>query len=151
MNSEDPKIIREITIPISVEQVWAFLLNDEKMKRWFRANTFVIDAYDGGKIEIPLTFGGEDCLVQGEIALVVPPKKFEFTWIERDKYGESWFNNTMVRIELEPNDIGTKLTLKHDGFKYLPDDIQETVHNKYLAFWSTNRIFERLQSIIMEE
>ena len=53
MRTENLKIIREITIPTTVEQVWAFLMNEENMKRWFKATTFVIDVYEGGTIEIP--------------------------------------------------------------------------------------------------
>jgi uncharacterized protein YndB with AHSA1/START domain len=150
MVAETHKIIREITIPAPLDQVWEFLMNEEKMKRWLDAKAFVIDVYEGGNIEIPLTFDGEDCFVEGEMALIVPHKKFEFTWIERNAFGETWFNNTMVRIELEPNEMDTKLTLRHDGFKYLPDDIQEAVYHKYRAFWGMDTVFERLQSLVLE-
>lgn len=150
MSIESPQIIQEITIPASVDQVWDFLLNEEMMKQWFHANTFTIDAIEGGKIEIPFSFGGAAILVEGEIGLIIPKKKFAFTWIERNQYGEAWFNNTMVTIELAPAISGTKLTLTHDGFKYLPERIRTAVYQKYLAFWDKPNILTRLQSLIKD-
>lgn len=150
MNSKPLQIIQEITIPTAIDKVWEFLLNEKKMKQWLHANEFVIDVYEGGNIEIPLSFDGENCLVEGEIGLVIPKKKFAFTWIERDDYGETWFNNTMVTIELEVVESGTKLSLKHDGFKYLSENIQASVYHKYQAFWKEQNFLTRLQSLIMD-
>jgi uncharacterized protein YndB with AHSA1/START domain len=150
MNGKRYKVSREIFLTVPVDQVWAFLMNDEKMKIWFKANAFTIDAYGGGEIEIPFSFGGETCLIEGEVGLVMPKKKFAFTWIERDQYGEAWFNNTMVTIELEEHKSGSKLTLTHDGFQYLPEEIQTAVYHKYLSFWETSGILDRLQTLILE-
>lgn len=151
MSTDNLKVIEEMIIPASVDQVWAFLLSEESMKRWLNANEFVIDIYEGGKIEIPLSFGREECLIEGEMALVIPKKKFAFTWLERDQYGETWFNNTIVTISIEENEAGTKLTLIHDGFKYLPSEIQTAVYQKYRAFWGEPSMLMRLQSLVLEK
>lgn len=148
MTADPLKIIKKITIPASIDQVWEFLLSEEKMKNWFQADEFIIDAIEGGKIEIPFSFNGEKFLVIGEIGLVLPKEKFVFTWLERDQYNETWFNNTLITIKLESTEGGTKTTLEHDGFKYLPDDTQVEIFEKYQKFWAQNGILERLPSLI---
>ena len=151
MSNTPLQIIQEIMIPAPVAQVWAFFMNEDKMKQWLYANEFVIDIYEGGKVEFPLSFDGENFLVEGEIGLIIPPKKFVFTWIEQDKYGNAWFNNTSIKIELETTDLGTKLTLMHDGFNYLPDAIKTAVFERYITFWQEPNILTRLQTLIMKE
>jgi len=151
MDIENAAVVQEITIPAPIEKVWAFLLDEQKMKRWLNANAFVIDVYGGGKIEIPLSFAGEACLVEGEFGLVIPYQKLAFTWLERDAYGERWFNNTMVTISLAENGAETKVTLVHDGFKYLPVGVRTAVYQKYQAFWEESSLLLHLQSLILEK
>ena len=111
MNNETLQIIQEITIPAPVEQVWRFLMTEDNMKQWLHANEFVIDVYEGGNIDIPISFDGEEYLVEGEIGLIIPNKKFVFTWIEHDAFGNAWFNNTSVTIDLEPTDSMMDLSI----------------------------------------
>jgi hypothetical protein len=120
------------------------------MKEWLQADDFVIDIDEGGNIEIPLTFGEEQYLIEGEIGLIMPNKKFTFTWIERDSLGEAWFNNTTVTIELEECEAGTRLTLIHDGFQYLPTDIRPAALKRYRQFWGMEGFWERLETLLVE-
>jgi hypothetical protein len=119
------------------------------MKNWFNADVFIIDAIEGGEIEIPINFGGDEVIIEGEIGLVLPKEKFVFTWIERNQNGDAWFNNTSISIELEQkSDCGTKCTFTHDGFKYLPEDEREGIYKRYLEFWEHSDILKRLKSLI---
>ncbi len=139
-----------ILIPASIDQVWQFLMTEEDMKSWFNADEFVIDIMEGGKIEIPLIIEGEKVWIEGEIGLILPEEKFAFTWLERNIFGDIWFNNTTVMIELEKTGSQTTLTLKHDGFKYLPEEVRMPVYNKYSGFWSDGML-QRLHSLIMKQ
>ena len=143
-------ITQEITIPVPLENVWEFLLNESNMKSWFEADEFVIDIIEGGKIEIPLSIGGDECLIEGEIGLIRPKEKFTFTWIERDSSGDAWFNNTTVTFELEEIKNETNFTLVHDGFQYLPEDKVEDIFEKYQAFWKEGRLLNRFRSLVLE-
>jgi uncharacterized protein YndB with AHSA1/START domain len=138
-----------ITIPVAIERVWKFLMNESDMKSWFGADEFVIDIIEGGKVEIPLTIDGEKILIEGEIGLILPMEKFAFTWIERNILGDAWFNNTTVTIALEEADNQTKVTLEHNGFKYLPEEISTSVFNKYTSFWASDGMLQRLHTQIM--
>lgn len=135
-------------LPFTPDIVWDFLISEEKMKRWFNADKFLIDALEGGEIKIPVSFQGKEWLVVGEIGLVLPKKKFVFTWLERDKLGDRWFNNTILTIHLEEVASGAQLRLVHDGFKYLPEEIQKEVHQKYLVYWQESKIMERLLDLL---
>ena len=148
MNKNNFKISLDTYIPFELDTIWDFLLSEEKMKRWFNAEKFVIDAMAGGEIKIPVSFQGKEWLVKGEIGLVLPKTKFVFTWLERDKLGDRWFNNTIVTIHLEEFASGTQLRLVHDGFKYLPEEIQKEVHHKYLVYWQESKIMERLLDLL---
>ena len=148
MSENEAKITQKKIIPFELEHVWAFLLNEEKMKHWFNADKFLIDAIEGGEIRIPISFQEEEWLVVGEMGLILPKSKFVFTWMERDKLGDRWFNNTILTINLEEVESGTQLSLVHDGFKYLPEDIQEEVHQKYINYWQESKIMERLLDLL---
>ena len=150
MKNKNDKIVSQILINAPVEQVWEFLMSEEKMKTWFAAEEFLIDVVEGGSIEIPLTIGDDDCVIEGEIGLILPQEKFVFTWIERDKDGDAWFNNTSVTIELKEINRGTKFTLVHDGFKYLPDEIFQEVFDKYQTFWNDGHLLERISALVKE-
>jgi uncharacterized protein YndB with AHSA1/START domain len=148
MSDQNLEIIHKIIIPVPLDQVWDFLLTDENMKTWFDANEFIIDSIEGGKIEIPLAFGAEEVTIEGEIGLVQPKKKFVFTWLERNQFGEAWFNNTSIAIELENVADGTYCKFTHEGFKYLPADEQVDIFNKYAVFWEEKQILPRLKTLI---
>jgi uncharacterized protein YndB with AHSA1/START domain len=136
-------ITQEITIPVPIENVWEFLMSEPNMKNWFEADEFVIDIIEGGKIEIPLSIGGEECLIEGEIGLILPMEKFAFTWI-------AWFNNTTVTFKLEEEKNKTNFTLVHGGFQYLPEDQLEYIFEKYQTFWKEGRLLKRFRSLVIE-
>lgn len=148
MNTDLLKITKQISIPAPIDLVWDFLLDEEQMKNWFNAAEFIIDAIEGGNIEIPISINGEELCAIGEIGLIFPKEKFVFTWLERDQDNETWFNNTTITIQLEGLDTGTALTLIHDGFKYLPDNEQIEIFEDYRIFWDQNGILERLPALI---
>ncbi|MEN8242389.1 MAG: SRPBCC family protein [Chloroflexota bacterium] len=151
MTEKNHKIISQISINASIAQVWEFLMSEEKMKNWFEADEFLIDVSEGGKIKIPLTISGEECVIEGEIGLILPQEKFVFTWIERDKHGDAWFNNTTVTIALEEIKNGTKFTLIHDGFKYLPEEIFHEVYDRYQAYWHDGNLIARFSELVSKQ
>ena len=150
-NSENFEIIRSLFLPASVDQVWEFLMNEEKMKHWLAADEFVIDMTDGGKIEIPLTFGEDKYQIIGEFSILLLRKRYTFIWRERDAFGEEWFNCTTVSFDLEEKEKGTLLKLTHNGFKYLPAETQDKIHARYQDFWLNGDLLDRLADLIAEK
>lgn len=149
MNKYEHKVIQELFIPASIDAVWNFLMNEEKMKDWLNADKFLIDMTDGGKIEFPLSFGEEKYIILGEFSILLLKKKYTFVWRERDIFGEEWFNCTTVNFDLEKKENGTLLKFLHDGFKYLPSDVQEQIYERYVNFWKNGGLLEKLSSLIV--
>ena len=73
------EITLNTSIPFGIDKVWDFLLSEEKMKLWFNADKFIIDAIEGGEIKIPISFQNQEYLIYGEVGLVLPKKKFVFS------------------------------------------------------------------------
>ena len=151
MTEQNLKVSRDILIPSSIDSVWNFLMNEEKMKNWLNADKFLIDMTDGGKIEFPLSFGEEKYIILGEFSILLLKEKYAFVWRERNMFGEDWFNCTTVNFDLEKKDNGTLLKFLHDGFKYLPSDVQEGIHERYLDFWKKSGLLEKLSSLIVTD
>ena len=107
------EIQQEIMIPTSPDVVWNYLINQDGLKIWLQADTFIIDIIEGGKISIPFQEGDRRWQVVGETALILPHEKFAFSWIERDEYGDEWFNATFVTLALNPSGESTQLTHTH--------------------------------------
>jgi uncharacterized protein YndB with AHSA1/START domain len=150
-NKDTLEVTKTILIPTPVSQVWRFLMNEEKMKVWLNADEFVIDMEDGGKIEFPLAFGQQKYLIIGEISILLLEKKYTFIWRERDSFGDEWFNCTTVSFDLEENENGTLFKLVHNGFKYLPPEVQHQIHKRYEDFWVRGDILDRFVSLVVAE
>lgn len=147
----DLEVTQEILIQAPKSQVWRFLMDAEKMKTWLGADEFVIDMSDGGKIEIPLSFGDHEYLILGEFSILLFEERYAFIWRERDEFGDEWFNCTTVIFDLEENDGGTLVRLVHNGFKYLPPEEQAGIHQRYLDYWGNSGILDRLNSLILAD
>ena len=141
-------VVLTLTIPAPIDQVWSFLMNERAMAAWLDASTFKIDIYQGGGFE--LEPDAEGTVVFGETALLLPEEALAFTWNERRPDNATWFNNLVVTINLEPESGGTRFTLNHDGFKYLAQDEQITVRQKYIEYWQRDSITTRLLDGIAE-
>ena len=150
MDKSPLSFVQELMLPTPLDVVWDFLLNEEEMKGWLKASKFIIDAYEGGEIEIPITIDGEDYLILGDIGLVQPKKRFVFTWREEDARGEIWFNNTTINFGLQADQAGTKIRFAHEGFNYLPAEIQQTALIRYTNYWESGTL-EQLGKLLSEK
>ncbi len=121
------------------------------MKNWFTANKFIIRISDGGEIEIPLIFGDKKYSILGEITILLKENTYALTWYERDPDGYEWFNCTVVTLHLKQLEHGTSVRLEHSGFKYLPPEIQEKIHQRYVDYWNNSGILERFKTLVMAE
>ena len=86
--------------------------------------------------------------MNGETALILPEERFAFIWIEQDHEGARWFMNTIVNLHLAESEDGTQLTLIHEGFKYLPEEIRGGVSHCCARFWQESGIMSRLLKLI---
>jgi len=113
-------IEREIFIDATPETVFGFLTDPALMARWFGLS-HTLDAREGGVFRVELPRGN---VAAGVFTEVKPYRRVAFTWgwesAEADlaslKPGSS-----LVEIELEAENGGTLLRLRHSG---LPEGLQ---------------------------
>jgi uncharacterized protein YndB with AHSA1/START domain len=108
--SGDLIVEREIFIAASPETVFGFLVDPALMARWI-GQEHTLDPRPGGIFRVALRAGA---VASGTYKEIVPYRRVAFTWgwEGRDDLppGES-----LVEIELEPEDGGTLLRLRHRG------------------------------------
>jgi len=91
-----PRLRFERHLPHPPARVWAAITEPEHLKAWF-PDTIVVDEWVVGA---PLRFEHPDFQFDGEVLAVEPPSLLEFRW-----------GTDTIRLEVEPDGDGTKLTL----------------------------------------
>jgi uncharacterized protein YndB with AHSA1/START domain len=87
-----------------VEQVWAVLVEPERIARWLAKAE--VEARAGGRFHLDFHDGAS--VVDGRISRWEPPHLLEHSWPEKNANG-----NSLVRWELSPAGEGTRLVLTH--------------------------------------
>ncbi len=80
-----------------------------------------LDVRIGGEYQLVFASPDEEYAHHGTYLEVDPPKRLSFTWISPSTQGQE----SVVTIDLEPNDGGTLLTLNHTG---LPSEDSSASH-----------------------
>lgn len=99
------------------ERVFHALASDEITQWWIRPGVFDTrewsgDIRAGGRWSASGVGGGKPYALEGEFVEVQAPRKLVHTW----HLAGTPAAPTTVTYELEPNETGTRVTLKHEGF-----------------------------------
>lgn len=146
MQNVQREVHQQINIAQSPEQLWDFFMNQDGLKQWFNAKIFVVDVFEGGELKFKIHYNGEPYFITGETGLLQINKKLVFTWIEQNQWGQKWFTPTNVTFEMEATTGGTQFTIHHTGFKYLPENEQEEICQRYQQYWAMDAL-PRLQEL----
>jgi uncharacterized protein YndB with AHSA1/START domain len=97
--------------PHPCERVWQLLTDSAELERWLMPNDFVPEA---GRSFTMTTkpAPGFDGIVRCKVLEIEPPRRMRWSW------GSGRMAST-VTFELAPTAKGTRLTLRHEGFKGL--------------------------------
>jgi uncharacterized protein YndB with AHSA1/START domain len=127
-------VIREYRVP--PEQVWEAWTNPELVAQWFGSPGYTLESIDmdlrrGGRFEKRFrTDEGERFVVSGEYQEVAPVTRLVYTWnSNRAEFGVA---DSVVTLELEAIEQGTRLTLRHEGLT------GEPVMRKHEIGWTRN-------------
>jgi uncharacterized protein YndB with AHSA1/START domain len=138
-------ILATVTIAVPPERVFRALTSDEVVKWWgsdqvYRVTGWTSDLRVGGAWRSEgKSADGTPFSVEGKYLEVDPPHKLVLTWCY--DWGEKHLTKLTYRLQATPD--GTKLTIRHEGFKDRGDacgshtDGWETVLN-WLANYLTN-------------
>ena len=129
MNREQRVIEREVFIAAPPEAVFKFLIDAQLMTHWL-GSFQRLDPQPGGIFQVEVSPGN---IARGEYTEVVPFRRVAFTWgwnSLRPDLAALRPGTSLVEIELEPQDDGTRLRLRHSR---LPDELRP-IHGER---WST--------------
>jgi uncharacterized protein YndB with AHSA1/START domain len=106
--TETTSIERQLSIAATVETVWEFLVDPDKLTRWMGLSA-TLEAHVGGLYRCDVIPGHT---ARGEVIEVDAPRRLVFTW--------GWENNdgvppgsSTIEIELTPQGEGTSLRFVH--------------------------------------
>jgi uncharacterized protein YndB with AHSA1/START domain len=108
---------REIEIAASPETVWEFLVDPDKLARWFGTRAS-LDPRPGGEYRVDV-IGGH--IANGRFVELDPPRRLVHTFGWEPEGGQDNAvppGSSTIEIELEPSGDGTRLKFRHYG---LPD------------------------------
>ncbi|HEX8563010.1 MAG TPA: SRPBCC domain-containing protein [Flavobacterium sp.] len=105
-------VIVERTFNVLPSEIWSAITDNSKLQQWyFRLSEFKPEP----GFRFTFTGGPEDgpqYVHLCEIVEVIPQERISYTWIYEGIPGE-----TLVTVDLTPNERGTKVTLTHSGIE----------------------------------
>ena len=109
-------IRRSLLLEAPIELVWSYLTESDKLAEWLMPNTFQpIAGHDFTMRCAPMD--GSSGIVQAKVMEIEAPRRLVYSWIIDVPPLE-----TLVAIDLKPEESGTRLTLVHSGWEGLADD-----------------------------
>ena len=108
----DDSVTRETVLDLDRDDAWRAVTDAEQLEHWL-ADEVEIDLVEGGDLRVRYDDGRER---HGTVEEVTEPERVVFRWhpvpeIELE---------TVVTIELEPAEEGTRVTVVETGFDVLP-------------------------------
>lgn len=112
------KVLAAVEIHSTVDRVFKALTGEEVIKWWVNPGVFdtrewVADAQPGGLWHAAGIGRGQPYTLEGEFLEIDAPKRLVHTW----RSGGDSKNSTIVTYLLDQIPGGTRLTLRHEGFK----------------------------------
>lgn len=138
------RILAAVEIPSPTEEVFKALIGQEVIKWWVNPGVFdtrewVADVRPGGVWHAAGIGRGQPYKLEGEFTEINSPDKLVHTW----RSGGEAESSTTVTYLLNQIPGGTRLTLRHEGFKDPPTLIRTCIG------WETS--FAALGSILSAE
>ena len=110
----ETSVERELAIDARPETVWEFLVDPEKLARWFGSRAW-LDPRPGGQYRVDV-IGGH--IAAGEFVELDPPHRLVHTFGWEPEGGQEHSvpeGASTIEIELEPSGDGTLLKFRHYG------------------------------------
>lgn len=123
----DDAVIVELELASPPETVFAALTDPEQLSEWWDgADQWEVDLRHGGQWRGWGECQGKVSAVHGEYVEIQEPKVLTYTWITDHGHEPA----SLVRWELQPTDLGTRVKLTHSGF-----GANEQTRKGYVAGW----------------
>jgi uncharacterized protein YndB with AHSA1/START domain len=116
------ELLKEIWIDAAPDKVFPYLVEPELLTRWIGKESWN-EPRPGGVFR--LKFNSEN-IVRGEFVEVDPPRRVVYTWGSEERESLP-AGSTTVAFELEPENGGTRVRLRHSD---LPTEHEIEQHTK---------------------
>lgn len=119
---------REIAFP--VEEVWACLVGNDHIRRWWYEDV-ELEPVVGGRFREPYrTRDGARKVTSGRVLEVEAPNLIRLSWADED-----WPVDTEVCVRLRATPGGTRLELEHRDWQKFPSDRATLLCDAHAAGW----------------
>jgi uncharacterized protein YndB with AHSA1/START domain len=127
---QDFVVNKTTDIAAPVPEVWKFITTPAGMKEYLFGTNAISDWKVGSLIRFTGEWEGKPYEDKGTIEVLEENKVFEYTYYSSfSGVPDQAENYTLVRMELEPIETGTRLTIKHSNFP------NETVYQNNEKHW----------------
>lgn len=123
----DP-IVKQITVNSTIEKVWSYLTDANKLEQWLMPNNFEAELNKKFSFRC-IGHKGSEQIIECELLEVDPYKKLVFSW-----YTENIGINTKVTIDLKEVDDEVVITLTHSGWGKLDARLKH-IRDEYNNGW----------------
>ena len=136
----EARLVKTIFIRAGVDRVWEYLVDPDKLARWFHESDRRLEAGQDYALLRENESKPDRRLCWGRVLVSEPPRRLVYTFTHADLKG----HETEVEWRLEPAFGGTQVTLTHTGFEAFDGDVLDmlTSHDKG---WDTH--FGRLRMV----
>lgn len=120
---ETRAIVVEEVLPHPPEVIWRVLTDPELLSRWLMKNTFA--PHVGHRFTFQARpMGDWDGTVHCEVLEIDPPRRLVYSWVGGSSANkvEGTVLDSILSIDLEAVEGGTRLKLVHDGFRSPQND-----------------------------
>lgn len=124
----DATLAKTIFINAAPERVWTYLVEPDKLARWFHESDKMLDAGQDYALLRENKDKPDPKMCWGRVLVSEPPHRLVYTFTHAFLGG----HETEVAWQLEEAFGGTKLTLVHSGFEAFTGDVFDmlTSHDK---------------------
>lgn len=116
------EVLESVLVPAPPERVWWWITDAGGRAAWWPY--LDLDATPGGRVEERW----DDVVTSGEVLEVDPARLLRLSWED-----DGWPAATEVELRLEPEQAGTRVTVRHSGWEALPDP--ESLVREHRAGW----------------
>lgn len=145
MKVEQERIVVEVLLAASVEQVWAALTEPDRMVEWFFEEIEAFRPEVGYEASFVVVNEGRSFDHRWLIKEVQRPRRLVYGW----RY-EGYAGDSVVGFELSPQADGTRLRVTHDVVQDFAEGVPEFTREACIGGW---RYFlqERLPRVFVTE
>lgn len=141
-----PEVIRTIEIAAPPSALWKWFASQEAIRQWWGTPDLEIDLTVGGAFS--LTGPDGQTRDSGHVLELDPERRLVLSWFEENS---GWVHPARLLFTLEPTDVGTRITLQHDGFAGIGTANWQGTKNAYERGADAHALLPELAALVADD